>query len=109
MLYLGTRGRMLWDKVLPGPGAGTARAVPKTLPRRGNTWAEWHTACLGGEPAGCSFEWAGPLTETVLLGNLAIRTGKALEWDSPGMKITNLPAANQFVKETYHNGWTLDV
>ena len=81
--------------------------MPKTLTRRSGTWGEWFEACRGGEPAGCPFDWAGLLTEFVLLGNIAIRVGKPLEWDAATLRITNDEGANQFVKEPYHNGWTL--
>ncbi|HWI57178.1 MAG TPA: Gfo/Idh/MocA family oxidoreductase, partial [Bacillota bacterium] len=106
VLYLGSRGKMLWDKVL---GAAAAPDVPKTLPRRGGTWKEWHEACKGGEPAGCNFDWAGPLTETVLLGNVALRAGKLIEWDAAALRIPNVESANQFVAEPYQNGWSLEV
>jgi len=48
---------------------------------------------------------AGPVTETLLLGNLAIRTGQRLEWDSKALTVRNLPAANQYVKTTYRPGF----
>ena len=79
----------------------------KTLPRRAGTWGEWFEACNGGEPAGCDFEWAGLLTEFVLLGNIAIRAGKSLDWDGESLKFTNDEDANKYVKEPYHNGWSL--
>jgi hypothetical protein len=69
---------------------------------------EWLEACKGGEKAGCNFDWAGPLTEAVLLGNIAIRAGKPLEWDAAAMKFTNNKAANSLVSEAYQNGWSLD-
>ena len=64
-------------------------------------------AVQGGEPAGCNFDWAGPLTEFVLLGNLAIRTGKPLEYDAESTRIKNNAAAEALVSEEYHNGWKL--
>jgi hypothetical protein len=48
------------------------------------------------------------LTETVLLGNLAIRAGKRIEWDAQRMRVTNVEEANRYVKEAYQNGWVLD-
>jgi hypothetical protein len=47
------------------------------------------------------------VTEVVLLGNIAIRTGKKLLWDGPNMKITNDEAANAYLQRTYREGWTL--
>jgi predicted dehydrogenase len=107
VLYVGSKGKMLGPKIL-GEESTAAAGIPKTLPRRGGTWQEWHEACRGGEPAGCNFDWAGPLTESVLLGNVALRSGKRLEWDPAQMRVTNHEPANAHVKETYHNGWTLE-
>jgi predicted dehydrogenase len=110
-LYVGDEGSLItsWDlfKLAPEPVAKHADAIPKTLKRRPGTWAEWHEACKGGEPAGCNFELANPLTETVLLGNAAIRAGKPLEWNSQAMKF-NIEAANCFLSDPYQNGWSLD-
>jgi predicted dehydrogenase len=70
--------------------------------------AEWIEAIKGGPPAYSNFDYAGLLTETVLLGNLAIRlTGEKLEWDGPGLKFTNSARANQYLHYEYRKGWTL--
>lgn len=108
-LYIGDEGVMLDNnKIYPAGRAKKFASVPKTLPRRSGTWGEWFEACQGGEQAGCHFEWAGLLTEFVLLGNIAIRVGKHLEWNAQEMRFTNDKEANQYVSEPYHNGWTLD-
>lgn len=106
-LYVGERGKMLGAQLLPAARAAEFDSVPKTLPRRAGTWGEWLEACRGGEPAGCNFTWAGPLTEFVLLGNIAIRTGKPLPWDGEQMRFTNDDAANRYLQEPYRPGWTL--
>ncbi|MDP6523035.1 MAG: Gfo/Idh/MocA family oxidoreductase [Kiritimatiellia bacterium] len=62
---------------------------------------EWLDAIRGGAPAGANFDFAGPLSEMVLLGNLAVRTGKKVEWDAENLKCTNLPEANKFVRKDY--------
>jgi len=54
-----------------------------------------------------NFDYASRLTEMVLLGNIAIRAGKRIEWDAEKMSVTNLPEANRFVKREYRKGWTL--
>jgi predicted dehydrogenase len=69
--------------------------------------AEFLEACLGGPKPGSNFDYAAPLTEVVLLGNLAIRTGRRVEWDAANMKCTNVPEANQYVKREYRKGWEL--
>ncbi|NOX54273.1 MAG: Gfo/Idh/MocA family oxidoreductase [Planctomycetes bacterium] len=106
-LYIGEEGVMLRDQVFPESRAKKFANVPKTLPRRSGTWGEWWEACHGGEKAGCHFEWAGLLTEFVLLGNIAIRTGKPIQWDATQMRVTNVPEANKFIQEPYRSGWTL--
>ena len=77
------------------------------LPRGPSHAQEWLTACKTGSPTGCHFDYSGPLTETVLLGTVAHRAGRKLEWDSEGMKVTNCPEANQFIRRAYREGWTL--
>ena len=106
-LYIGDQGKMLGAKILPESSARKFQDIPKTLPRRGGTWVEWFEACKGGEAAGCNFDWAVPLTETVLLGNIAIRAGKRLDWDAAAMKFKNLDSANSLLTQSYQNGWTL--
>jgi len=77
------------------------RMPEKTEQKSIGHYKEWLRACRGGEPAGANFDYAGPLTELVLLGNLAVRSGKKIEWDSKKMICTNVPEANQFVKKQY--------
>ena len=83
------------------------RRPPKTIPRSIGHSKEWIEACKGGKPAGANFDFSGPLTETVLLGNIALRTGKKLLWDAENFKITNVPEANQFLHRDYRKGWSL--
>ena len=68
----------------------------------------WVNACKGGELPCSNFDYSGPLTEMVLMGNLAIRVpGKRLLWDGENMKVTNDEAANNFIKREYRRGWSL--
>ncbi len=108
-MYVGDEGVMLGSRVVYSSREKKLRDIPKTLPRRSGTWGEWMEASRGGEQAGCHFEWAGLLTEFVLLGNIAIRTGKRLEWDGENMRITNDKDANSYINPPYHNGWSLEV
>lgn len=80
---------------------------PKILPRSPGHHREWIDACKGGPAAGANFDHAGPLTEMVLLGNIAIRTGRKLYWDAENFKITNVPEANNLLHYEYRKGWTL--
>jgi predicted dehydrogenase len=99
---------------LPEDVREAANRVEKTLPRNGRgddgMKEEWVRAIKAGKPeiAMSNFDYAGMLTETVLLGNVAIRAqGKKLDWDGPNFKITNDSEANNFLKTEYRSGWTL--
>ena len=113
-LYIGDEGTIhhgegsnLEAKILPSERAKKIATPPETLPRSIGHWQEWIAACKGGAPAGMNFDVAGPLTEAVLLGNIAIRTGKPLTWDTATLKITNFPEADALVRGNYREGWTL--
>lgn len=66
---------------------------------------EWINACKTGSPTACNFDYSGAVTEAMLLGNIAFRTGKALEWDAKAMKVINCPEANALLKREYRDGW----
>ena len=112
--------------------------MPQTIARvpggSGGHYTQWVEAAIAGynsakaKALSSPFEIAGPLTETVLMGNLAIRSydiqrankadakkmdypgrGIKLLWDGPNMKITNFDEANEFVKRKYRDGWSLGV
>ena len=85
-----------------------------TLPRSKGHHRDWVDACKGGKTAGSNFDWAGPLAESVLLGNAALRvqlreelTLYRLLWDSAAAKITNLPEANKLLTREYRPGWEI--
>ena len=107
--------------------SGSGTSMP--LPENGHQ-VLWTEACKAGfnskehKALTSSFDFAGPLTESVLMGNVAIRsytlrTAKAdgkgfnypgrkkLMWDGKNMKITNFDEANQFVSRQYREGWSL--
>ena len=78
-----------------------------SLPSSVGHFKEFVIAAKGGPAAGSNFDYAGPLTELVLLGNLAVRTGQTIEWDSANMKCKGLPEADAYVHREYRKGWTL--
>ena len=81
---------------------------PKTIKRVKGHHQDWIEACKGGDPASSNFDYGGPLTEMVLLGVIAMRVGdKKLLWDSENMRFTNSEEANQLVKPSYREGWSL--
>jgi hypothetical protein len=79
----------------------------RTLPRSKGHHRDWLDACKGGKPASGNFEYAARLTEIVLLGNVALRTGMKLYWDGPGLKASNASEAEPFIKEQYRKGWEI--
>jgi predicted dehydrogenase len=70
---------------------------------------EWVEAIKAGKPeiAYSNFDYASLLTEAFLLGNVAIRTGKKIEWDGPALKVTNVPEANHLIHTHYRRGWAV--
>ncbi len=90
-----------------GASGKDQKSVPESLPRSPGHHREWILACKGGKPALSNFDYAGLLTETVLLGNVAIRAGKKIEWDGVNTKVTNLPDAEKYIKREYRKGWSL--
>jgi predicted dehydrogenase len=84
-----------------------------TLPRNGKgdngMKEEWARAIMENKPeiAYSNYDIAGLLTDTILLGNVAMRAGKKLEWDAENMRFTNAPDAEKYLHFEYRNGWTL--
>ena len=134
VLFIGTKGKLLFDcyganpRLLPTKLMKEKKMPKQTIKRvpEGH-YLQWVNACIAGHgnaEVSSPFEYAGPLTESILMGNLAIRswmlknpklTGwgdkylgrKRLLWDAKNMKITNFDEANQFVKRNYRDGWSL--
>ena len=113
LLFVGDKGKILCDftgnnpRLIPEAKMKAYQQPPKTLRRSPGRNAEWIAACTGGEPAGANFEVAGPVSEILCLGNIAVRTGKTLLWDAANMKITNDAEANTLLHREYRQGWTL--
>jgi Oxidoreductase family, C-terminal alpha/beta domain/Oxidoreductase family, NAD-binding Rossmann fold len=136
VLFVGKKGKLLFDCY-----GGNPRLLPtklmqeKTMPKptlkrvpEGH-YIQWVNACIAGYDKGVTsspFEYAGPFTESILMGNLAIRSWmmtnpagknwddkylgrKKLLWDAKNMKITNFDEANRFVKREYRDGWSLNL
>lgn len=81
---------------------------PKTLPRSPGNEREWLDACKGGKvKPGGNFEFSGMVTETLLLGNLAVRSGQKLNWERSSMKVPNSDFAHKQVRPERRSGWEL--
>lgn len=113
ILFIGDKGKILCDgwsrspRLIPESRMQEYKRPPKTLERSNGHFRDWIDACKGGRPASSNFDYSGPMTEVILLGNLALRTGKKLSWDGPAMKATNAPEADPFIKPSYRSGWML--
>lgn len=114
VLYVGDDGKILNGDLIPASRKKAVPEPPQTIPRSPGHYKEWVDACKGGAAAGSNFDWAGPLTEAVLLGNIALRsqlreklTQLSLKWDPQQFKFTNLPEANEYLHKDYRKGWEL--
>ena len=85
-----------------------ASPPPPRYPRSPGVYLEWIEACKGNGTAGSSFpDHSGPLTEVVLLGNLAVWAEKKVEWDAKTLTPKNTPEVKTIVRREYRKGWTL--
>jgi len=107
-LYVGEKGTILC------PHGGVPRLLPAEkfadvdlpMAEDDDHYQQWTMACKGQGKATSHFDYSGPLTETVLLGTIAIRhPNQKLAWDSTNLKVTNLEKANRFVHQEYRHGW----
>ncbi|MEE2990972.1 MAG: Gfo/Idh/MocA family oxidoreductase [Planctomycetota bacterium] len=109
VMFIGTEGMMFADygsyRLFPAEKFTGFKAPEPTIPKSIGHHAEWIKACKEGTPTTCNFDYSGALSEAVLLGNVAFRAGKALEWDAKNLKATNCPAADQFIRKEYREGW----
>ena len=115
LLVVGDKGVLTcagWSgmpRLLPLDLHRSYKRPPKSIPRVAGHHADWLQACKGGTPACSNFEYGARLTEFVLLGALALRTGKVLKWDAEAMRVTNVPDAQRWLEGTYRKGWELPV
>ena len=113
VLFVGSKGKLLSDgwsrnpRLIPEERMREYKLPPKKLRRVTGHDRAWLDACKGGPKASSNFDYAGPLAELVLLGNVALRTGEKLSWDGPNLRATNCPAAEKYVRMTYRKGWSL--
>jgi predicted dehydrogenase len=113
-LYIGDKGKILDGRIIPESKMQEYTPPAKTLPRSIGHYEEWLEACKGGTAAGSNFGFAGLLTEVVLMGNVALRlemreklTRQKLLWDSEKKEFSNLPEANEFLKKSYRDGFSI--
>jgi predicted dehydrogenase len=113
ILFIGDKGKIMcpgWGGsplLLPLSRMSEYRRPAATLERSKGHHRDWLEACKGGKPASSHFEYGARLTELVLLGVVALRTGKKLYWDAANLKATNAPEASQYIKGQYRPGWEI--
>jgi len=108
VLTTGTYGNK--TRLLPDNRMDDYTRPEETLKRvKGSHYRNWIEACKGGDAACSNFDYAGPFTEMVLMGNIALRTNSVVSYDFASGTIKNNPAASALLSTTYHEGWDLPV
>lgn len=118
ILFIGEKGTLMCSvygdnpRIIPESKMRAYKRPEKTIPRSPGIHAEWIEACKKGDPklATTNFEYSGPLTETMMLGNVAVQIQDKhtkLLYDGEKGAITNLPEANDLLHMEYREGWSL--
>ena len=114
VIFKGDNGVLVYGHHQPKPillvnGKKQDYRTPKEMiPRSIGHYQEWINEIKGSKDRAMSnFDYAGPLNEAVLLGNVAVRAGKKLLWDAEKMKISNVPEADKYLRDDRRNGWNL--
>ncbi|MBD3675507.1 MAG: Gfo/Idh/MocA family oxidoreductase [Planctomycetaceae bacterium] len=109
VMFVGSEGMMFADyskyRLFPTDKFSNFEPPAKTIAPSIGHHQEWIKACKEGSPTLCNFDYSGALTETVLLGNVAYRTGKKLDWDAQSLVATNAPEAQKYIQKEYTKGW----
>lgn len=108
-LFIGDKGMLVADygqwKLLPEKDFEGFEVPKPTIPDSIGHHKEWIEACKTGGPTSCNFDYSGALTEAVLLGNVAYRTGRKLEWDPKRLQCKGFPEADAFMRTKPRAGW----
>lgn len=112
VMFVGSEGSLFASytnyKLFPREKFASFTPPPETIPNSIGHHAEWIAACKNGSPTTCNFDYSGALTESVLLGNVAYRVGKSLDWNAETMTATNAPEADALVRKQYRKGWEVE-
>ena len=108
-LFIGSKGMLLTGfgslKLFPEKSFANFKAPEQFIPDSPGFYKEWIEACKGGEPATCNFDYSGPLSETVLLGNTAYRAGGGFDWDADTLTATGNESAKPLLHSEFRKGW----
>ena len=109
ILFVGEGGMLVADygkyQLLPQDKFKDFKRPAQTIPDSIGHWNEWVAACKTGSPTLCNFDYAGALTETILLGIVAFRSGQRVEWDAANLQASGAPDVERFVKKQYRKGF----
>ena len=109
VMFVGSAGKMFADyhqyRLFPSDKFADFQPPKKSIADSIGHHAEWIEACKNGTRTTCNFDYSGPLTEAVLLGNVSYRAGKALEWDAENLLAPNCPEVDALVHKQYRAGW----
>jgi predicted dehydrogenase len=110
-VFVGSEGMLLADysqwQLWPEAKFADYQPPEPSIPSSIGHHAEWIAACKTGSATSCHFGYSGPITEAVLLGTVAYRSGTKLEWDAAQLRVTNCPEANHLLRREYRPGWSL--
>ena len=110
-LLVGEKGMLLAGytqrKLLPEADFKDFVPPKPTIPDSVGHHKEWVEACKSGATTTCNFDYAGAMTEAVLLGNVSYRVGQPLDWDAKNLKATNCPEAEKYLRREYRKPWKL--
>ena len=111
VLFVGSHGMLVADygrrKLLPESQFAGFQPPQPFIPASVGHHQEWINACKAGSATTCNFAYGSVLTEAVLLGNVAYRTGEKLEWNGPLAKVKNSRQAGNYLRTEYRSGWEL--
>ena len=114
LLFIGDKGTILCrfsggnPTLIPEAAMKAYKQPPKTLPRSPGNDREWLDACKGSKTRpGANFEFSGVVTETLLLGNVALRAGERLIWDRANLKVVNVVSSEPHISPERRSGWAL--
>lgn len=109
VLFIGQRGNLFVGFPEPPELFPRGEFTEYQLPdfKDHNHYQEWTDAIVHGKATSCPFAYSGPLTETVLLGNVAYRSGRRIQWDSERLRAIDLPSADRFIRRDYRSGWAV--
>jgi predicted dehydrogenase len=112
VLFMGEKGLLMADynqhKLFPEKQFAGFTPPKPTIPNSIGHYKEWVEACKTGAQTTCNFDYAGALTEAVLLGNVSYRVGRPITWDAKNLKAVNDAEAERFVRKEYRKGWGLN-